>query len=492
MRTLLCLTSLAAVAAVFLGGCASGDQVPYPVLTTGLALRHVTVVNTRDGSLQPNRLVVVDGGRIVHVGANRPVRLEGAAKAIDARGQFLVPGYLDMHTHTLAAADAPTPPWPMLLAHGITGIREMSGSAALVERARRLNEDSQSGRIAAPEVVQVAGDLVAGMPRPEMAMPFVQRQKEMGANMVKVVAANREVTLAILAAAKVHDIQVAGHLSPALGAVEASAAGWRAVEHVGAGMGILLDCSADDAGVRRAIFNGEGAKPVPFSPAAVVQPMLGREADAPLYQRVLATQDEAKCRGVVRSMSSQGTWQVPTLIRLRTMLQGSDVAFVNDPNLIYVDKTRRGMWQLLGQRFAATVPTPATETFARYYAAQSKLVGLMAQEQVRLLTGSDLGGIWVIPGIGLHQEFRELAAAGLTPLQVLQATTLTGAEFLGRSASMGTVDEGKQADLVLLEANPLERVENLSRISGLVLKGRYFSGQQLQDMKRDVARAYGN
>ncbi len=90
----------------------------------------------------------------------------------------------------------------------------------------------------------------------------------------------------------------------------------------------------------------------------------------------------------------------------------------------------------------------------------------------------------------MHQEFRELAKAGLTPLEVLQTATLNGAEFLNRSATMGSVEEGKVADLVLLDANPLERVENLAAISGVMLRGRYLDKSALDRMKDEVEAAY--
>ena len=90
----------------------------------------------------------------------------------------------------------------------------------------------------------------------------------------------------------------------------------------------------------------------------------------------------------------------------------------------------------------------------------------------------------------MHQEFRELAAAGLSPLEILQMSTLNVAEFLHREATMGTVDEGKNGDLVLLDANPIADVANLSKISAVVLNGKYFSQPQLEKLKADVATAY--
>lgn len=137
-------------------------------------------------------------------------------------------------------------------------------------------------------------------------------------------------------------------------------------------------------------------------------------------------------------------------------------------------------------------PPVATATFKQFYGLIRKLTKLLKQNGVKMLAGSDLGGTFVIPGFSLHQEFRERAASGLSPLEVLQMTTLNGAEFLHREATMGTVDEGKNADLVLLDANPIEDVANLAEISAVFLKGRYFSKEALEKLKSDVADAYKN
>jgi imidazolonepropionase-like amidohydrolase len=138
----------------------------------------------------------------------------------------------------------------------------------------------------------------------------------------------------------------------------------------------------------------------------------------------------------------------------------------------------------------AAQPASAVSTLHQFYTLQKKVTKLMKQNGVKMLAGSDLGGIWVIPGISPHQEFRELAAAGLTPLEVLQMKTLNGAQFLGREAAMGTVDIGRNADLVLLDANPIEDVANLNKIAAVVLNGKYLSEVALDKLKSDVAAAY--
>jgi hypothetical protein len=225
----------------------------------------------------------------------------------------------------------------------------------------------------------------------------------------------------------------------------------------------------------------------------VISPLLFRAAlDEPLYRRAMSGFDETTCRGVARTFVQHGTWHVPTLIRLRTMMSSDSMAFRTDPNLKHVDKTLVALWEQLAQRYSATVPPLVAQSFRDYYEAQKHLAKLLKDSGVKMLAGSDLGGIWVIPGFGLHQEFRELAAAGFTPLEVLQMTTLNGARFLKRESTMGTVEAGKNADLVLLDADPTRSVENLARISGVFLKGRYLPQEALQHRSDEAARTHAS
>jgi imidazolonepropionase-like amidohydrolase len=104
-----------------------------------------------------------------------------------------------------------------------------------------------------------------------------------------------------------------------------------------------------------------------------------------------------------------------------------------------------------------------------------------------MMAGSDaVGAGWLVPGFSLHREFDELEKAGLSPLRVLQMATRNGAEFLGRTSSMGSVEPGKDADLVLLDANPIESVQNLHRIHAVVRSGFYRDRADLEALKARV------
>ena len=500
----------ASASAVVLGAIvvACGGSDPLQV-TSGTVIQNATIVNTRDGSLMTGMSVVLDGGKIQKITAGAVVAT-GTAQVIDATGKFVVPGFLDMHTHlfNLGASDVQLPLLEQLfIANGITGIREMGGSPDFVQRAKQFNADLAAGKFDAPEILQIPGRIIgfplipgtdAGAPAAASisaaaAVLEVQAQKAYGVGFIKTIGANHDATLAFLAEAKNQGLGVAGHLNPSVSARDSSNAGWRAIEHLGASMGTLLDCSTDEDTIRATLLSGNGVVPAPNPPS-----FASNVLNAPLFQRVFNTYDTGKCQTLAQTFAKNETWHVPTLIRLRTGRFVEDSLYRTDPNLIYVSKASRAAWEAAAVQRLANFPPSAIATFHQYSGLESTLTKQMKQNGVKMLTGSDtsihpiFSATWVIPGFSLHQEFALLASAGLSPLDILQMTTLNGAQFLNREATMGTVDEGKNADLVLLDANPIDNAANLDKISGVFLKGKYFSTAALAKLKNDVAQFYAS
>ena len=475
----------AAVVGTIVVACGGGDE-PINVFS-GTVLKNVTVVNTRDGSLAMSMNVVVDGGKIKTV-TSRFVNASGTAQAIDASGKYLVPGYNDMHSHSMGFADRQPTVWPLLIANGVTGVREMSGTPDLINAARKLNVDSAAGRVDAPEILLTTGPTFSGINSVATGVARVQDAKATGSDFVKMFQASRDAAIAIYDEAKRQGLPVAGHLPGAsISAIEASDLGMASFEHYGAGYGILLDCAADEANIRKDLVDGKGA-PTPYNPSIPTY----RVGDAPFYQRIIDTYSESKCVSVAQRFVKNGSWLSPTLIRLHTIAVSQDPLFQNDPNLKYVDKARRAVWAAYGKGSAEGIPPVAQATFEKFFPLLLKFTKLMKQNGVKMMTGTEVTSTLIIPGFSIHQEFGELAAAGLSPLEILQMSTLNPAEFLRREATMGTVEEGKNADLVLLDANPLVSASNLAKISAVILKGRYFSQAALEKMKSDVAVAYAN
>jgi len=479
-RRLVAGTLGAAIVAMLIVACGGGDE--SVTVSSGIVLQNATVVNTRDGSLATGVSVITSGGKIQQV-TTRPITLNATATAVDASGKFIVPGFNDMHTHALATPGD----FPVLLANGVTGVREAGGSPAFIAAARQQNIDVAAGRADAPEILMVPGAIFAGQaPTEAAARQFVRDRKAEGADFIKLVAGSRDVVLAMIDEAKLQATHVAGHLIVPLSALDASNAGWKSYEHLGAGLTLLLDCSSDEATIRAEAI----ANPPPPAPNVVNPLAYAGNYRAAYWRRLLNTYSEAKCSTLAQTLAKNGTWQPVTLIRLRTGHFGDDPAYTTDPNLRYVDKTRVALWRQTAQVFTSSITPESRATAQETYAQLLKITKLMKQNGVPMLAGSDLGGGWVIPGFSLHQEFRELAAAGLSPLEILQMTTLDAAQFLGRDATMGTVEAGKNADLVLLDANPIANVQNLDKVSGVMLKGRYYSRAALDKLLSDTAAKY--
>jgi hypothetical protein len=460
-------------------------------------LRGVTVVDTRDGSLSPGMDVTVTRNRITDIG---PASDQPALGVVDVSGKYLVPGYLEMHAHPLESKD-PAGSLELMLAYGITGFRQMSGSPKLLgQRAAGtlpLPKDSPA-LLALPGTV--LSPLNAGTDA--VAVATVAEQHAAGADFIKVGFVRPDVFFTAQAEANRLGIPILGHLPVNIDVIRASREGMRSIEHLGPGLGILAACSSEEAGVRAGLAAQRQLKlpsaRIPFMDRVVatmikkiaVNPTrLSRPADVELMRHAVGTFDQGKAKALAERFVADGTWQCPTLIRKRTSQLCDAPEYRNEENLRYVADGTVKTWTAAADTFAKR-PAGERAAFREEFALALRVTRLFDEAGVKMLAGSDASGaVWEIPGYALHQEFDLLAEAGLPPLRILQMTTLNGAEFLGRTDTLGTVEVGKQADLVLLDANPVEDVKHLHDVTGVVRAGRYYSAAALGDLKRRVAAA---
>ena len=262
------------------------------------------------------------------------------------------------------------------------------------------------------------------------------------------------------------------------------------IEHLGPNASLLLSCSSNEAELRELSKKGSVGSKINFemSPEIVLRlaanPMiLLPPAELEMIQGIIDSYDPKKCKSFVDFLAASDTWQVPTLIRVRAMELADDPAFASGPNLRYIAPQTRQMWREVLADFNQKSSPEKKAILAKFFPFQLKFVKLMDDAGVKMLAGSDFGGQWLIPGYSLHQEFDLLEQAGLSPLTILQMATLNGAKFLGREANMGTVEPGKDANLVLLDANPIASAQNLHAIYGVIRDGVYYSQSDIQKLK---------
>jgi imidazolonepropionase-like amidohydrolase len=444
-----------------------------------LALAHVTVIDCTGAKPKSDQTVVIAGSHIAAIGKSGRVKAPADAQVVDATGKYLIPGLWDMHVHGTSVPHFAE----LFIANGVTGVRNMFTPIPSIKPVR---DAIREGRRIGPRIV-AAGRIVDG-PKPvwsgsiavhdaaegREAVRTVQRE---GSDFVKVYSLlPRDAYFAIADEAKKQGLPFAGHVPESVSAVEASDAGQKSIEHL---TGVLVACSDQEAQLRKMMMEAIGIQDAAAS-------RLARER---AEVKALETYSDRKARRLFDRFKKNHTWQCPTLTVLRSMALLNDPEFRMDPRLKYLPSEIQGRWNPEND-FRLKARTPQDWNNARKsYERKLQIVGEMRRAGVALLAGTDTLNPYCFPGFSLHDELALMVRAGLTPMEALQAATRNAARFLGREKELGTVQNGKLADLVLLDADPLEDIHNTAKISAVVANGRLLDRASLDQMLADAEAA---
>lgn len=417
-----------------------------------LLFTNVNVVDTRRGQVLHNMTVFIEQGRIRSVARYGLIAAGLGMRVVNAGGKYLIPGLWDMHAHTAERRTL----WdekviyPLYLANGVTAVRDMGGDPALLaERRQRLEQ----GEVAGPHVFveehrpppATSGDHGQLEPLQALSDPPRDSYEPIAEGITNPGVPAR---------------------APELESSDALSAG-RSIEQLG---GVLLACSSQEQVLRERRL------------AALAHHDL--QTYSALRLETIATYDPAKARKFFFQLSDHATWQVPTLVWSQTMAALDDPRLTANALLAYVPRRAREQWdpKLLLHRLSpeeyASVKTEAVRDL--------ELTAAMHRSGVQFLAGTDAPDPYVIPGFSLHDELEWLVRTGFTSTQALQSATLYPTLFLVKLDQYGVVEADHAADLVLLDANPLEDIRNTRRISAVVYAGRYYSRADLDKMLRQV------
>ena len=439
-----------------------------------LVFTHVTVIDATGAEAKPDMTVVIRDGRIAALGRSDKTQPPKNAQVVDASGKFLIPGLCDMHVHEWNKEAF----FPLFIANGVTGVRDMFSPMPQIKQWRT---QVAAGTTIGPHIV-AAGIMVDG-PKPPCApcsiavgnaaegRKAVLTVKEMGADFIKVYSMlPRDAYFAIADEAKRQNMVFAGHVSEFVSAAEASDAGQKSIEHL---TGVLVACSGKEGELRReneALLRSDGFR-----------------ADTMTLEqsRALDSFDAKKAAALFARFKRNGTWMCPTLSVLRAQTLIGDPDFRNDPRLKYIQNFLKKQFWENGYGFSTRTAEDNARA-RRVFEKQLEVVGMMKRAGVDFIAGSDTANPYVFPGFSLHDELALLVQAGFTPMEALQAATRDPARYLGRLDSVGTIEKGKIADLVLLDANPLTEIGNTRKINTVVVGGKLITRHELDKMLADV------
>ena len=452
-----------------------------------ILFQHVTVIDGTGALPKRDVSVLVRDGRIASV-TTPYINPPAGSLLINARHKFLIPGLWDMHVHITD----PKVQFPLLLANGVVGVREMYSAVAMQTQREWAKLPD------APQVV-VSGFVDGPQPRagvwpdayaivdPDSARAAAQLLAALRPDFIKIYnGVPRSAFFALADTLRAAGIPFAGHVPEEVSPLEASNAGMRSQEHLN---NLLLAASSHEEELRKQRV--QGMNDPALSGAARLR-LLGW----PLTEGLFDTYDARKAAVLFKTFVANRTYQTPTLAVLSGYAHAPQEGSINDPRRKYLPKPWTDLWDWRGSPYLSDLSAEEYGVLnARMRALldrYKKLVGDMSRAEVPLLAGTDTNPVNpVLPGWGLHEELALLAESGLTPMQALQAATRNPARYFDREKETGTIEVGKVADLVLLEADPLKDIRNTQKINAVVLGGRLYARQDLDAMLERARGASG-
>jgi len=444
-----------------------------------LVIQNVTIIDATGADPRPAMSVGIENGRITLI--KKSIKAPKGAGIVDGTGKFLIPGLWDMHVHL----NGPDIFFPMLLANGITGVREMfTGIPIRTIREWRMRSGVPriyaAGFLDGPMMLN-NGQSPPGafaVANPAQARFAVRSLAESGVDFLKVYnSIPRDAYFAIADEARSIGIPFAGHVPEAVSNGEASDAGQLSEEHL---INMLLDCSTNADELR-------AARIATMTSDKITGEARLRTLAWPDPEGLFDTYSEGKAAQLFAKFVKNGTWQTPTLVVLSGFARARDESFTHDPRRRFLPRQWTDSWDPratfylrdLSPEDHDALHTRIVALLERY----KKLVGDMRKAGVEFLAGTDASG-WnpVLPGFGLHEELALLVESGFTPLEALQSATRNPARYFNKLDEMGTIEVKKTADLVLLNADPLEDIHNTQKIEAVILRGRYYSRKDLNAM----------
>ncbi len=432
---------------------------PVPERQT-LAFIGVNVVPMDSERVLENQTVIVRDGRIAAVGPSAEVSVPEGAVRIDAQGKYLMPGLAEMHGH-LPGGNVPRELVENILflyvANGVTLVRGMQGHPSQLGYRAEI----ERGTLLGPRLLLAGPGFGGANLEADAAASRVREQKEAGYDLLKIHEGLRpEVYSVVTATAKEVGIPFGGHVPDAVGLLGALEAGQVTVDHLDNFVEALIPA---DAGNVEALFG---------------------VAD------VADRADASRIPELVQAALRAGSAVVPTMVLWEVFFGGRPGEELRNemPEVRYMPPQAVESWVRAVNQRNASMRDPAGGR--RVLELRREILRALHQSGAKILLGTDSPQLFSVPGFSIHREMEFMVSVGMTPYEVLRSGTWNIAEHFGELETAGTVAPGKRADLILLEANPLQDVRNVARRAGVVVDGRWLPEGEIQRRLEAIAGSY--
>jgi predicted metalloprotease with PDZ domain len=417
-------------------------------------IENVNVIPMNEEIVLKNQRVVVSDGKIVSISPQSKETLFNATLTVDGSGKYLIPGLSEMHYHYRNEERSIESEFKLLIANGITTARNMAAY-----RWHKIDHVAVKNKIASGEIMgpnyYTTGPYMKldDLKTFEKVIEAVALHKEKGYDYLKI-ADNlpKDIYLKLLEEAQINGVDIIGHAQRKL-PLEYSLR-MKSIEHV-----------------EEFIYINNGDENYSY-----------------------LNNDIADLNKAAEQVKISGIYLAPTLVTFDYVNQVmNDEKFrtqQKSPLVKYLTPAERPEWlteenpyrKIRKRKFDGVL---APVLFGDYLTWMNKFTKILSDHGVPFLTGSDTFGM-VIVGFSLHEELRLLTETGLTPYEALRASTVSPARYLNTMAIEGTISEGKNANMVLLNKNPLEDISNTKTIEGVMLKGKWFDRNELDQMLLEV------
>jgi imidazolonepropionase-like amidohydrolase len=451
-------------------------------------ISNVNVIDVENG-LRENMTVIIKDDRILNIEKSEDLRLSEKNKIIDASEKYIIPGLWDAHVHFAYIESLAPSMFKLFLTHGITSVRDTGGKIDFVKKWR---SEADKMPTEAPRV-KIAGPLLDGLPnvydgsapsRPalsvgvtsvEEAEKVVDELDRAGVDLIKAYEMlSPEQFKAVTARANEKGLKVTGHVPLSMDVISASNAGLNSMEHL-RNLELSTATNADELLTERRRILEEGKNLA----GGVLRTKIHELQRTPAYD----SQDDVKIENILATLEKNDTWQIPTLAlntgSTRRYFLRSDWAESFD--LLPADIQKN--WSDAIETFADQALTSASIKRTDW---SFDMIDKINKAGIPIMAGTDCPIFFLTPGLSLHEELVVLVQAGLTNMEAIESATLNPAIYFGLQDELGLVKKGFIADLLLLDANPLENIQNTNKINAVIKNGKVHSRKDLDQMLMEL------